>query len=447
MRMMQTRRNPTTTRSGRRATARAAAVLVPILAILLSSCSDGVDDVRSVASAGWSSYGGNAQNSNFAYPAIRSDLALSWSRPIGGQISAPLTISGRSNVNVTATTDGGCNTFQFDQRAGRKNFCKFLGDGVDLNSMLVDQYENIYIGRAGTFFGLTGSGDTRWQFGVVGVPVSAKFANPGSVLMVSHLGQVLLFDSQNGKLQAPGIALVPGVDPNKPLEGLGDCITGGPACAVQAPPAVDDNRDRFYLNFWPKGEIASGVRAFDYGEQDGSRSIREAWNAQIPGGVTGPPTLSIDRSTLYVFSRLGSIHALDAQTGEQKWEYDLGTFGFATMTVAADGLFIPTGPLNSPVRAFRDEGDKAVPVWERTDLQSVSLATLTNSGTAWTVVREPGEDNLTLTELDSGDGTTKRTLDLPGAVGFTTGVAVSASGQVAVATHLGEVYFFDSPKN
>ena len=85
--------------------------------------------------------------------------------------------------------------------------------------MLVDQYENIYIGRAGTFFGLNGSGDTRWEFGVVGVPVSAKFAGPGSVLMVSHLGQILLFDSQTGKLQAPGIALRAGCRPRQTPRG------------------------------------------------------------------------------------------------------------------------------------------------------------------------------------------------------------------------------------
>ncbi|MDN5670236.1 MAG: hypothetical protein L0G87_17765, partial [Renibacterium salmoninarum] len=132
---------------GRRTTTRAMLVLVPLIAVLLSSCSDGVDDVRSVASAGWSSYGGNGQNSNFVYPEIDDELELSWSRPVGGPISAPLTISGRSSVGVTAGTASGCNTFLFDPRAGRKNFCKHLAEGVELNSMLVDQYENIYLGE------------------------------------------------------------------------------------------------------------------------------------------------------------------------------------------------------------------------------------------------------------------------------------------------------------
>lgn len=36
---------------------------------------------------------------------------------------------------------------------------------------------------------------------------------------------------------------------------------------------------------------------------------------------------------------------------------------------------------------------------------------------------------------------------MPGAEGFATGVAVSPSGQIATATNIGEVFFFDSKKN
>jgi outer membrane protein assembly factor BamB len=188
------------------------------------------------------------------------------------------------------------------------------------------------------------------------------------------------------------------------------------------------------------------VRSYEYAERDGGRDIRESWQTEIPGGVIGPPTLSADRRTVYVFNRLGSIYALDALTGTPKWDYFVDNYGFATMTITPDGLLIPTGVLDSPVRAFKDEGDKAVPVWQRNDLRSVSLSALTNYGTAWTVVREPNEDELTLMELNAADGTTKRSLAIPGSVGFTTGVAVSASGQVATATNLGEVYFYDVPK-
>ena len=74
----------------------------------------------------------------------------------------------------------------------------------------------------------------------------------------------------------------------------------------------------------------------------------------------------------------------------------------------------------------------------------MSLSTLTESKTAWTVVRDPGNGALSLTEVSASDGKTLRTLPLPEAVGFATGVAVSARGQIATATNIGKVYFFDS---
>ncbi|MGU3293818.1 PQQ-binding-like beta-propeller repeat protein [Williamsia sp. M5A3_1d] len=427
------------------AVARVAAVLA-IAAVAVSSCSDGTDDVRSIPSAGWSSYGGNASNSNFAYPTSPNDLELSWTRPTGGPISAPLTISGRQNVGVTSRTDNGCNVFVLDSRAGRKNFCKRMTAGVELNSMLVDQYDNVYLGEAGLFLAYTGSGGIRWRFPTVGVPVSAKFAGPGTVLVTTTQGQVLLLDSQTGQAVAPGVSLRPDADASQPSFGLGDCVSAGPNCAIGASPAVDEQAQRFYLNFWPQGAIASEVRSLSYSEVNGDRALRDAWTTQIPSGVIGTPTLSSDRKTLYVFDRLGSVYALDAATGKRKWDYFIGGYGFGTMTVSPDGTIVPTGVIGSPLRAIRDRGDRAEAAWQRNDLQTVSLSALTSAKTLWTVVRAGDDKALKLLEVSATDGTTKRTLDLPQAVGFATGVAVSSSGRVATATNLGEVYFFDAPK-
>ncbi len=77
----------------------------------------------------------------------------------------------------------------------------------------------------------------------------------------------------------------------------------------------------------------------------------------------------------------------------------------------------------------------------------MSLSALTQQKTAWTVVRDAGKDTLSLVEVSTADGTTKRSLPLPNSAGFATGVSISYSGQVATATNLGEVYFFDSKAN
>ncbi|WP_040508923.1 outer membrane protein assembly factor BamB family protein [Gordonia soli] len=426
---------------------RLAVVMLAVVGVVISACSDGHIDVRSVASPGWSSYGGNAANSNFAYPTVPDDLTLSWTRPTGGPVTAPITLSNQSNVGVTSTTANGCNLLVLDPNSGRKNFCKRMRTGVEVNALLVDQFDQPYIGEETTFLAFNAGGAIRWRMPVIGVPLSAKFAAPNVVSVVTTQGQILLLDTQTADPVAPEVRLRADADPDKPLAGFGDCVANGPRCAVPAPPAVDVQRQRLYLNFWPQGAIASRITAMDYAAHNGGRTVREAWHADVPGGVVGAPTLSADGTTVYTFSRLGQIVAIDADTGHTRWTYDNGGYGFASMTVSPDGLIIPTGVLGAPLTLIADRGDRAERLWKRDDLATVSLSTLTSAKTAWTVVRDRGRDSLSLIEVSATDGSTKRTLALPDSVGFATGVSVSPAGQVALATNIGEVYFFDSKKN
>ncbi|MDY6809473.1 PQQ-binding-like beta-propeller repeat protein [Gordonia sp. HNM0687] len=435
------------TEKARRTPLIVATILASVVAVLVTSCSDGHIDIRSVASAGWSSYGGNAANSNFAYPAVPDDLELSWTRPTGGPVTAPLTISGNGNVGVTSNTANGCNLLILDPRNGRKNFCKRMRAGTEVNSLLVDQYDQPYVGEESMFLAFNAGGAIRWRMPVIGVPLSAKFAAPGEVLVASTQGQLLLLNSQTSEFTAPEVRLRSDLNPDDPTFGFGECVTNGPRCPIPAPPAVDTAHERFFLNFWPQGAIASQIRAMSYRAEDGARTMREIWQADVPGGVIGPPTLSADGSTVYAFSRLGQIVALDAASGTTRWTYDNGGHGFATMTVSPDGLIIPTGVLGAPLTLLRDAGDHAEQVWQRQDLAVVSLSTLTDAGTAWTVIRDEGQDSLSLIEVSTDDGSTQRTLGLPESVGFTTGVSVSPSGQIATATNIGKVYFFDSKQS
>ncbi|MFT4199974.1 MAG: PQQ-binding-like beta-propeller repeat protein [Gordonia sp. (in: high G+C Gram-positive bacteria)] len=427
----------------RRVVRAAVSVAAAATTVALVACSDGQVQVKSLASPGWSSYGGNAGNTNFAYPEVPDDLALSWTRPTGGPISSPVTVSNQSNVNVTSSTADGCNWMVLDPRAGRLNYCKRMRPGIEVQSSLIDQFDQPYVGEQTMFLGWTAGGAIRWRMPVIGVPVSAKFAAPSVVFLATTQGQILLLNTQDATFAAPEVRLRADANPDDAMAGFGDCVVSGPRCGIPAPAAVDFDRQRAYLNFWPQGAIASQVRALDYGEVDGKREVREAWHADIPGGIVGPAAVSADGQTVYAFSRLGKLVALHAQDGKTKWTYDYGDPGFATLTATPDGKIIPTGPLGGPLRMLADRGDKAEQVWSRDDLKTASLSTLTNSGTAWTVVRQ-ADDNLALMEVSATDGKTLRTLPLPDAKGFTTGVAVSPKGQIAVGTHIGKVYFFDS---
>ncbi|MBD0859844.1 PQQ-binding-like beta-propeller repeat protein [Gordonia sp. zg691] len=438
---------PQVSRHRRSALTRLFVAVTAVCSLALTACSDGHIDVRSVPSVGWPSYGGVPGNANFAYADVPDDLTLSWTRPTGGPVTAPVTISGKGNVGVTSNAADGCNVLVLDGRSGRKNFCKDMRAGVEINSMLVDQYDQTYLGEESTFLAFNAGGAIRWRAGVIGVPLSAKFAAPNVVLVATTQGQLLLIDTQRNELLAPEVKLRADADPAQPLRGFGDCVRNGPQCAIPAPPAVDTGREQFYLNFFPADARTSQVRAMKYSAVGGAREVRTAWQADVPSGVIGTPTLSADGATLYVFSRDGKIVALNTDDGSTKWTQDIGGHGFATMTVSPDGLIIPTGSLGAPLTLLRDAGNRAETVWQRKDLATVSLSALTQQQTAWTVARDPGEDTLSLVEVSTVDGATKRTLPLPNSAGFATGIAVSYSGQIATATNLGEVYFFDSKAN
>ncbi|QRY61144.1 PQQ-binding-like beta-propeller repeat protein [Gordonia sp. PDNC005] len=414
------------------------AALAAVVALIGTACSDGHHDVRQNAPYGWPMYGGNAANANFTYSQVPDDLQLIWNRDVGGAITAPLAINGSGDVAGVAKTASGCNLNVFDQRAGRKNYCKRLGDGSPLSTPLFDQIGQPYVGEAGMFFAFNGGGAIRWRYPTYGVPLSAKFAAPGRVLVATTQGQVLLLNAQTGDLAAPEALLRPDTNVD-PTVGLADCTVGGPACAIAAPPALDLGAGRAFLTVFPKGARSSQVKAMTY--TDGA--ITDLWSADIGGGVMGPPTLSADGKTVYSFGRDGKLYALDAATGTVRWSHDVGGHGFATLSVSPDGILVPAGALGGPLTILRDKGSSVEVVAQRDDVQTAGLGTQTSAGTVWAVARD-GE-SLALTEFSTADGATKRTLPLPGAKGFSTGVAVSAWGSIAVGTSNGTVFFFYRP--
>lgn len=421
----------------------AALVLAAVVGLLVTSCSDGHREVRSIPAAGWPQYGGTAGNANWTPVVAAPNLKLAWSRSTGGTITSPLALNAHGEVGVTAATGDGCNTFLFDSVSGRKMWCKKMAFGTDRNTLAIDQNGQPFIGEGGVFLSFNGGGNIRWRVGTVGVPVSAKFAGPGRILMVTSQGQVLLLNAQTGDFLAPEVRLRDDAAPDDPRYGFTDCTTGGPLCGISAPPAVDTERERFYLNFTPVGATGGRLAAMSYAETDGERTLTERWQVEVPGGMMGAPTLAADGETVYAFGRDGRLYAFATEDGTQRWNYDLGGFGFASLSVSPDGVLIPTGGLGSPLIILRDTGGTAEQVAKNTDLRVVSLAAQTGSDTAWTVVRAGDAGSaLSLIEVSTADGSVQRTLELPDATGFTTGVAISAGGTVTTATNAGEVFYF-----
>ena len=210
----------------------------------------------------------------------------------------PLSISGNGNIGVTATTTNGCNMFVFDPRQGRKNYYKRLQDGAATNTLLVDQYDQPYIGEKGLFIAFQRGGAIRWRVPTIGVPRSARFADRG-VAGPPRKGRCCC------SIRRPVIwwrraAVAEDVNLDDPGFGYGDCITDGP---VPGPLAARGGCE-------PPGPISTSglpVRRVETDRaglrmQDRERSIHQVWSAAIPGGMIGPPTLSADGSRVYAVS-------------------------------------------------------------------------------------------------------------------------------------------------
>ncbi|GAB2646769.1 PQQ-binding-like beta-propeller repeat protein [Gordonia jinhuaensis] len=409
---------------------------------MATACSSGTEDVGGRASAGWSSAGGNAANSNFAAVSSASDLSLSWSRDLGGPITAPVVVSGKQNVAVSAATSGGCAFFLLDSRAGRKDFCRRFADGATANAPLVDQFDNYYIGEPGTFYSINAGGGVRWKFATEGMALPAKFGARTVVLVATTQGQLLALRSQTGDLVAAPLNLRPDVHPDDPTAGLDQCAVGGPQCAIAAPPAVDTARQRAYLIVRASGASAAQVVGVDYSEVDGTRKLRSVFQAAVPDGATGTPVLSADGTTLYVFGTNGHLYAIDTGSAAVRWSFDLGGYGYGTMSVSPEGVIMPAPALGSPAIALRDNRTSAAQLWRRDDLHTAGLPTLAEGGTAWVPVRDPNTSQLSITEVSARDGTTKGSVEIGRSEGFVTGVSIGTDGAIATAATTGTVYYF-----
>ncbi|MCF8606780.1 PQQ-binding-like beta-propeller repeat protein [Gordonia sp. HY442] len=418
-------------------------VLTAVLAVVASACSDGHHDLRAQPAAGWSSSGGSGANANFTYAGVPDDLRLSWTRPAGGRVLAQVAISSGGDVASTSQAPSGCDFQVLDQRSGRKNFCRRLGTESALNTAFYDNLGQPYIGKAGLFVAYSNGGAIRWRLPTAGLGLSAKSAGPGRLLVATTGGQVLLVDTQTGDLAAPQKRYRPKPKEADPTAGAAQCAAGGPACAIAAPPAVDVAAKRTFLNVFPQGAKNSQLTALTYADADGTEKIDPLWTVDLGGGMAGPASLSADGRTVYAFGRDGKLYAVNAADGRVRWSHQLDDSRFATLSVSPDGTLIPAGSLGSPLTILHDDGSHVTEVARRDDVQLAGVGTQTAAGTAWSVVRDGPDEQLVLTEFDTKTGKTKRSLPLPDASGFSTGVAVSATGQLVVASTNGTLYFFD----
>ncbi|MGK8500737.1 outer membrane protein assembly factor BamB family protein [Nocardia asiatica] len=423
---------------------RAAAVLAAVGALALTGCGTDYDDITVGTGKGWTAAYHDGRNSGASPVSGSQKIALNWSRPVGGPIAQPITLGPDSQLFVTTRLPN-CSIFSFQMATGRKRFCNAMGPSAIAAPSAVDGMTNVYVGDDSKVISFNYLGQPRWATPVAGTPVSVQFTGDGKLLTVTQSGQVDVLSRQTGERTVPTVQLLgePDFLANAGLtwpdsgQGLEDCVAGGPQCPVANISPIDTASGRFYVTLWQPGRPAAAVVALRYADGE----IEQQWRAELlERGSATSPALSADGGTLYVGDNSDRLIALDTADGRTKWVRRLEWTPRGGISVAGDGLIIPSGD-DGHLLALRDTGAAVETVWERKDLAIRGPVAQATGGTGYATAAIG--DGLNLVTFDTRTGDTLDSDVLPGAKGTVTGTSIGAKGEVVVATRIGEIFAFE----
>ncbi|WP_293055311.1 PQQ-binding-like beta-propeller repeat protein [Mycobacterium sp.] len=419
---------------------RAAAAAAALLTVASGGCQNTDSWVKAAPAPGWPAPYGDAANSSYTATAGATALTLRWTRSVQGNLGSAAALSGRGWLALNARTPNGCSLMEWENAdSGRQRWCVRLVQGGDFAGPLFDGFDNLYVGQPGTILSFPPTQWTRWRAAVIGMPATPRILDKGQLLVVTHLGQVLVFDAHRGTVVGSAVDLVDGVDPTDSTRGLSDCAPAGPDCPVAAAPAFSAASGMVVLGLWRPGTPAAVVVGLKYHPGQSALLTTEWTSDAVAAGVLASPVLSADGSTVYVNGRDERLWALHAADGKPKWSVPLKFLAQTPPTVTPGGLIVSGGGPDTQLVAFNDAGDHADQVWRRDDVTPLSTSSLAGR-VGYTVVR--GEPTMSLLVFDPGDGHTLGSYPLPDAGGYPVGVSIGADRGVVTATSDGQVYSF-----
>jgi outer membrane protein assembly factor BamB len=313
--------------------------------------------------------------------------------------------------------------------------------GGGFSSPLLDGFDNLYIGQPGAMLSFPPTQWIRWRQPVIGMPTTPRILAPDHLLVVTHLGQVLVFDAHRGVVIGSPLDLVSGVDPKDSERGLADCQPARKGCPVAAAPAFAASTGIVVLGLWQPDADAPTLVGLRYHPGQTPLLSREWTSDAVGGGPMASPVLSADGSTVYVNGRDQRLWAINSSDGKPKWSVPLDYLAQTPPSVSPDGLIIAGGGPDAKLLAVHDAGDHGEVEWTRDDVAPLSTAAQSGAHAAYTVVRD-GENGLALTVFDPADGRTMNSYPMPQAAGWPVGVSISHDRRVVTATSEGIVYGF-----
>ncbi|MCW2629916.1 PQQ-binding-like beta-propeller repeat protein [Mycobacterium sp.] len=406
----------------------------------------GTDSWVQAAAAGWSAQYGDASNSSYTSTAGAQALKLQWTRSVKGDLASAAALGSGSYVALNAQTPAGCSVMVWENdNNGRQRWCTRMVQGGGFASPLFDKFDNLYLGQPGGMTSFPTTQWTRWRQPVIGMPTTPRFLADGQLLVVTHLGQVLVFDAHRGTVVGSPLDLIVGVDPTDSLRGLGDCQPARPRCPVAAAPAFAAPAGMVVLSLWEPDAKAPALVGLKYHPGQNPLLTREWTSNAVAGGVLASPVFSADGSTVYVNGRDNRLWALNSADGRPKWSVPLGFLAQTPPSVSPEGLIVAGGGPDAKLLAVKDAGDHGDLTWTRDDVTPLSTSARAGGNLAYTVIRT-GPGNATagqaLLVFNPADGRTVNNYPLPQATGSPVGVSIGHDGRVVTATSDGQVYGF-----
>ncbi len=424
----------------------AATLLTSAVTLTVAGCGNTDSWVKAHPSDGWPAQYGNAANSSFTTLAGASSLKQDWARSAKGNLGAQVILGSGSYLAINAQSAAGCSlmVWESDQK-GRQRWCTRLWQGGGMSSPLFDGFDNMYVGQPGAIMSFPPTQWIRWRQPVIGMPTTPRILSPGQLLVVTHLGQVLVFDAHRGQTIGAPLDLVSGIDPSDSARGLADCQPAKAACPISAAPAYSPDTDMVVLGLWQPGADAPALVGLRYHDGQTPLLTREWTSTAVGGGPIASPVLSADGKTIYVNGRDQHLWAVNSADGKAKWSVDLGFQAQTPPSVTPDGLVVAGGGPQAKLIAVKDKGDKGEVAWSRNDVEPLTTSTRAGRDVGYVVVRDgdhPGQAGQALLVFSPADGHTVNSYPLPGATGWPVGVSVGHDKRVVTATSDGQVYAF-----
>ena len=274
---------------------RLAVIAVAAVTLTVAGCGNTDSWVKAHPSDGWPAQYGDAANSSYTALAGASSLKQDWARSAKGNIGAQVILGSGSFLAINAQSANGCSlmVWESDQK-GRQRWCTRLWQGGGMSSPLFDGFDNMYVGQPGAIMSFPPTQWIRWRQPVIGMPTTPRILSPGQLLVVTHLGQVLVFDAHRGQTIGAPLDLVSGVDPADSARGLADCQPAKAACPISAAPAYSPDTNMVVLGLWQPGTDAPVLVGLRYHEGQTPLLTRE-WSSTAVGG--GPIASPITNAT------------------------------------------------------------------------------------------------------------------------------------------------------